>query len=235
VLVAIRRLVNRTGFDVVREDFRYRFVPALDRHGITTVLDVGANIGQFAAELRRARFPGAIVSVEPLAAAYAELAARAARDPSWTAERAAVSDRPGTVTMNVSANSVSSSVLPLLDTHAGAAPDARYVGTEDVAATTVADLIARHGLDPARTLLKIDVQGYEQAVLDGAGEALDRLAGVRTELSLTPLYDGQALLPDIVAQLDKRGFDLWFLERGFTDPHTHRVLQVDGVFFRRWS
>ena len=233
VVNRIRRLINRTGFDVVRDGFRYRFVFALQEHGVECVLDIGANVGQFGRDLRRAKFAGRILSVEPLDGAYRQLEAELAVDPAWTAERAAVSDQPGTLTMNVAGNSVSSSVLPMRSEHADAAPAARYVNTEQVTATTVDDLVVRHKLDPASTLLKIDVQGYERSVLDGAAQTLPRFAAVRTEMSLVPLYDGQALMPEIMAYLDERGFDLWFLERGFTDPHTRRVLQLDGVFFRR--
>ena len=117
--------------------------------------------------------------------------------------------------------------------HTSAAPEARYVRTEEVPATTVDELVAKHGIDPASTLLKIDVQGYEKAVLDGAKETLSKFAGVRTEMSLTALYDGQTLLPEMITYLDGLGFDLWQVERGFTDPVTRRVLQMDGVFFRR--
>jgi FkbM family methyltransferase len=231
----VRRLVNRSGFDVVRDGFRHRFVYALNQHGVRSVLDIGANVGQFGRDLRRARFTGQILSLEPLGEAYRQLEAELAEDLAWTAERAAVSDRPGTLTMNVAGNSVSSSVLPMRTEHIAAAPAARYVSTEEVPATTVDDLVARHRLDPASTLLKIDVQGYEKSVLDGAGQTLPKFAAVRTEMSLVPLYDGQALMPEIMAYLDERGFDLWFLERGFTDPHTRRVLQLDGIFFRRES
>jgi FkbM family methyltransferase len=227
----VRGLVNRAGFDVVR-DPTHQFVNALHAHGITAVIDVGANIGQFGEALRRTGFTGRIHSVEPLRDAYGTLAARVASDADWTAERGALSDAPGTVQMNVSANSVSSSVLPMLDTHADAAPQSRYVATEDVPATTVDELIDRIGFDPATTLLKIDVQGYEKSVLDGAPATLATIAGVRTELSLTSLYDGQALLPDIVTQLGGHGLNLWFIEPGFRDPATRRLLQLDGTFFR---
>jgi hypothetical protein len=134
--------------------------------------------------------------------------------------------------MNVSANSVSSSVLPMLDTHADVAPHSRYVTTEDVPATTVDELVSRLGIDPGTALLKIDVQGYEKSVLDGAPGTLKRFAGVRTELSLTSLYDGQALLPDIVRYLADAGLDLWLIEPGFRDTATRRLLQLDGTFFR---
>lgn len=227
----VRGVVNRAGFDVVR-DPTHQFVTALHAHGVTAVIDVGANVGQFGEALRKTGFAGRIHSVEPLQQAYNELAARVAGDAGWTAERAALSDSPGTVQMNVSANSVSSSVLPMLDTHADAAPQSRYVAREDVPATTVDELVARIGLDPAKTLLKIDVQGYEKSVLDGARETLPKFVGVRTELSLTSLYDGQALLPDIVTYLAGLGLDLWFIEPGFRDPTTRRLLQLDGTFFR---
>lgn len=233
VEIALRRLVLRTGFDLVRDPFRHRFVYALHQHDVRNVLDIGANVGQFGDELRRAKFTGSILSVEPLADAYRELVAHTGKDPLWSTERAAVSDQPGTITMNVSANSVSSSALPMLGEHTSAADEARYVATEQVPATTVDDLVARHKLDPAVTLLKLDVQGYEKAVLDGAVETLSRFACVRTEMSLTRLYDGQVLMPELVGLLDKHGFELWFVERGFTDPVTRRVLQMDGVFFAK--
>jgi hypothetical protein len=134
--------------------------------------------------------------------------------------------------MNVSGNSVSSSVLPMLERHANAAPAAQYVGQEEVVATTVDEIVSSYDLDPERALLKIDVQGYEREVLDGAAKTLSSFCAVRTEMSLVPLYEGQALMPEIVDHLSRRGFDLWFVEPGFTEPDTRRLLQLDGVFFR---
>jgi FkbM family methyltransferase len=231
-LEKVRGVVNRTGFDLTRENFKHRFVAALHQHGVTEVLDIGANTGQFGAALRRARFAGRIVSVEPLADPFAALSARIAADPSWVAERAAVSEAIGTLTVNVAGNSVSSSVLPMLDRHADAAPQSRYVATEEVPATTVDSLVSRHGLTPTNALLKVDVQGYEQPVFDGAVTTLDQFAAVRAELSLVPLYDGQALMPDVVGFLADHGLHLWIVEPGFRDPTTGRLLQLDGVFFR---
>ena len=226
-------LAHRAGFDVTRETFKRHFVHALHQHGIDAVLDIGANVGQFGTALRRAGFRGRIVSVEPLPGAFDALQGASAADPGWTAERAGVGARVGTLTMNVAGNSVSSSALPMLDRHADAAPQSRYVGTEEVEATTVDELVARHGLTPATALLKIDVQGYELPVLEGAAATLERFAAVRTEMSLVALYDGQALLPDLLAHLGGRGFELWMLEPGFVEPGTGRLLQADGIFFRR--
>jgi FkbM family methyltransferase len=231
--VQLRTAVNRLGYDVTRENFKHRFVNALQYNGIGTVLDIGANTGQFGALLRRAGFRGRIVSVEPLGDAFAQLSRRAGSDPAWAVERAAVSDHAGAVTINVAGNSVSSSVLPMLERHAAAAPQSQYVRTEEVPATTVDELVVRHSIDPPTALLKVDVQGYEQAVLAGAARTLARFGAVRLELSLVPLYEGQALMHELVGQLAGHGFDLWLLEPGFTEPVTRRLLQLDGVFFRR--
>lgn len=223
--------VNRLGYDITREHFRYRFVHALGQAGVDCVLDVGANVGQFGRQLRRAGFDGRIHSVEPLTDAFAQLRRHSARDAAWTVQRAAVSDATGTVRMNVAGNSVSSSVLPMLARHVAAAPQARYVRTEDVPATTVDAIVAERGLRPERTLLKIDVQGYEANVLAGAQDTLGHFAAIRTEMTLAPLYDGQALLAETVEFMAKHGFDLWYVEPGFVEPGTRRLLQVDGVFF----
>jgi FkbM family methyltransferase len=233
VLEQLQLLLHDRGVDVVRSPFSYRVVHAMRLRGITDVLDVGANTGQFASALRKAHVDGKIVSVEPLRDAVDRLRSHAASDPFWVVEHAAVSSTPGEVTMNVSANSVSSSVLPMLDLHADVAPASKYVTKETVPATTVDDLVQRHALTPERTMLKIDVQGHELAVLDGAVANLPRFGAVRCELSLAPLYDGQALMPEIIERLDACGLDLWVLENGLTDPASRRVLQFDGTFFRR--
>lgn len=228
----VKMLVHRAGLDVSRDAFKHRFVYQMQLHGVDTVLDIGANSGQFGMLLRQSKFTGEIHSVEPLQSAYDALAETAAGDPRWTVQRAAVSAEPGTLTMNVSSNSVSSSVLPMLDRHASAAPSAQYVATEDVAATTVDEIVTTTGIAPERTLLKIDVQGYERAVLDGAAKTLPSFRGVRTEMSLIPLYEGQALMPEILELLGQHGFELWFVEPGFSDPVTRRLLQLDGVFYQ---
>jgi FkbM family methyltransferase len=232
MLVQARLLVQRAGYDVVRENFKHRFVFALHQHAITSVLDIGANTGQFGAALRRADFRGDIVSVEPLQDAFDALLEATRTDVHWSAERAAVSDQPGTVTMNVSANSVSSSVLPMLGRHTEAAPQTSYVAVEQVPATTIDHLVERHGLVPESTLLKIDVQGYEKSVLDGAANTLPRFAAVRIEMSLVPLYQDQTLMPEMIEYLTGQGLELWLVEPGFTEPSTRRLLQLDGVFFR---
>jgi FkbM family methyltransferase len=198
------------------------------------VFDVGANMGQFAEKLLDAGFPGRIVSFEPSTAAHSALTKRAQRDSRWIiAPRMALGDHSGTISLNLAGNSVSSSVLPMLPSHGDAAPESRYVGSEVVDLRTLDAVNAEFATDHERVFLKLDVQGFEPKVLQGAEQFLRRVLGIQIELSLVPLYDGEHLFHPMLHGLEGRGYDLWSLIPGFVDPETSRLLQVDAIFFRK--
>lgn len=230
--VALHSALQKRNLDLVRNPFPVQISTALAYLGLGTVLDVGGNIGQYGSALRASGFKGRIISCEPLSDAYPHLAKRASGDPSWTALNTAVGSEPGEIEINVSANSYSSSILPMTDAHSLAAPGSEYVRAEKVAMTTVAEILSDQQVDPASTLLKIDTQGYEGAVLDGAGARLPEFAAVQLELSMVPLYDGAPLFEDLVERMRDAGFGIFALEGGFGDPRTGRMLQCDGFFVR---
>ena len=229
--LGLRRALGKADLSISRDPYSHRVTRALAHHGIDTVIDVGANVGQYAALLRAGGYRGQIVSVEPLDSAFAALSARAAKDPRWTALQNGVGEAPGTIDINISANSYSSSVLDINDAHLDAAPDSRYVGTQQIELTTVAHLVDQQGIDPARCLLKVDTQGYESQVLAGAEPVLGKIAAVQLELSFVELYAGQALFDDHVAALRGHGFELWSLDPGISGSDG-RMLQCDGLFMR---
>lgn len=228
--MAMRTTLHRRNLDLVRNPFPVRVASALRVLGVDAVLDVGANLGQYGAGLRAAGYRGRVVSCEPLPDAYSVLARRAVRDGNWTAVHSAVGAAVGTLPLHVAANSYSSSLLPMASTHLRAAPGSGYVETIEVPVTTVPRLVCAHALDPAQTLLKIDTQGYEGAVLDGSAELLARFCAVQLELSLVALYDGQQLADALCARLTQLGFALYALESGFGDARTGRMLQYDALF-----
>lgn len=238
---AIRSAFRRLGVDVRRYSFLMspddQFRAMFAHHGIDLVFDVGANAGQYSTELRsRFGYQGRIVSFEPLPAAYEKLLGAAAGDPSWeVAPRAAVGSTAGSVVLHVSGNSQSSSVLSMLDAHAAAAPESRYVRDEIVPMTTLDIAAGDHVKDDSRVFLKIDTQGYESEVLRGATALLSRVLGVQMEMSVTSLYDGQLLMRDLWRVLEDAGFELWMLSPVFVDRQTGRLLQVDATFFRKGS
>lgn len=230
----LRSVIRRMGVDVVRYPSRrqpaYRRVQLLHHHAVDCVIDVGANRGQYATELRRYGYRGRIVSFEPMQAAFKTLRTQADNDDEWEAVPVALGAKEGMAVLNISANSISSSLLPMLDRHAAAAPRSRYVDTESVRVCRLDDLYDRY-VRSSRAFLKMDTQGYERDVLAGAEASLSRCLGLQMEMSLVPLYEGQMLFPEALASVADRGYSLALVEPGFTDRNG-RMLQLDGVFFR---
>jgi FkbM family methyltransferase len=210
-----------------------RLVAMLANHEVDLVVDVGANTGGYARSLRSAGFAGRILSFEPLMSAHGALVAASRMDTNWAvADRMALGDRNGVVSINVAGNSASSSIREMLETHRCAAPESAYVGREDVDVRRLDDVRLPFLDSAARPFLKIDTQGYEAEVLEGAAGILDRVRGVQLELTLSPLYQGQLLWRDLVDRLEVAGFGLWGMVPEFIDPKTGRMLQCDGIFFR---
>ena len=235
----IKNLANQLGWEIRRYHPAISEIPrmyqSLVYHKIDLVLDVGANVGQYAMLLRRLGYSGKIVSFEPLSSAYSQLKVASNKDELWeVAPRTAIGNEDSQISINISANSQSSSVLNILDSHVNAASNSVYIDSEKVKLQRL-DTIALDYFekDANSVFLKIDVQGFERQVLEGAMNILPRIKGIQTEMSLIPLYQGQLLFQETLALLDKLGYELYSLIPGFADPKTGRLLQMDGIFFKK--
>src|SRR3954447_393250 len=132
----VRGLLRRAGVEVVarqpRNFPRLRRPLLLEEEQISVVLDVGANTGQWVDEVRGAGYSGRVVSFEPGADAFAVLQQRAAADSMWDCIRVALGDEDRTATLRVTANSVSSSLLPIAEVQTAADDGARETGNEEI-------------------------------------------------------------------------------------------------------
>lgn len=233
----IRTTANRLGIDIHRhrpETSEFgRLTAMLANHGVDLVFDVGANIGQFSQSLRKAGYRGRLVSFEPLSIAHAQLLRVSQGDARWEiAPPLAIGEHEGEIDINIAGNSFSSSALEMLDSHGKAAPGSAYVGSERVRLSRL-DTLAPDYLQPDTVpFIKIDTQGYEDKVLNGATDLLGRVSGLQLELSFVPLYDGQTLFDALVERLRAQGFSIWAIWPGLCDPRSGRMLQVDAIFFR---
>jgi len=235
--VLLRKAVNSVGIDLKRHrpssSPAGRLAAMLGHHDVDLVLDVGANAGQFASDLRRGGFSARMLSFEPLASAHARLLSASRNDDLWEiAPQVAIGDQEGDIEIHVAGNSVSSSVLQMLDSHATAAPASKYVASERVRLATLDTMLRDLRIDSERLFLKIDTQGYEDRVLNGATETLTRVCGIQMELSFLPLYEGQQLFDPLVQRLHSLGFSIWAIWPGFCDTASGRMLQVDVVAFK---
>jgi hypothetical protein len=138
----------------------------------------------------------------------------------------------GTVTLNVSAESDMSSTLPFLPEMADLLDSAAYTGTVTAPLARLDEVFDRYAGNTDRVLLKIDTQGTEAAVLEGASGILDRIQGIQLELSIVPVYQGERGYLDMIATLDELGFQPALFIPGYFNHRSARLISMDGVFLR---
>jgi FkbM family methyltransferase len=204
---ALKALRKNAGIDIVRARKNPQIIDFLEMEGVDLVIDVGANVGQFGLGLRNRGYAKRILSFEPVSDAYKTLAERVNDDPLWEAKRLAVGSSSGVMTINVSKNTQFSSFQGLTKTAEDFDPDAGFKRTESVSVTTLDELLSPEDLR-SKILLKIDTQGYERHVLDGATNMLRHVRGVLVELSIIILYQDNWRLHEAVAYMYERGFVL---------------------------
>lgn len=226
----VRRLVRSAGLDV--EPKRPVLIDLLRAHGVDVVLDVGANVGQYARRLRAWGYRGRIVSFEPLPAACQALRRAAARDPRWQVRGHALGDADANATLHVSQASVFSSILPGRPELFAAFHTARQSGTQEIAVRRLDSIFEELPRAEGAVFLKVDTQGYERQVIAGAAHSLRSIAGVQLEISLTPLYEGEGMLVEMLRMMEEHGYALELIKPVVFEPTSHRLLQIDCSFFR---
>jgi len=217
----------------LRKSREGKIVRILDAFAIDAVCDIGANIGQTRDSLRAAGFRGRIVSFEPAPEAHATLVSRARHDPAWEiAPRMALGARAGEERLNLAESSDMSGLrLPTTDLLA-ALPGARVQGQAPVAVAPLDSVFDAHFAPSERVFVKIDTQGHERAVLDGAAESLTRIVGLQLELSLLPLYEGEETYLSFLNDLHGWGFAPYMLIETNFSQALARQLQIDALFMR---
>lgn len=227
-----RKIGNKFGVDVKMTDEEV-LMKQLSHNKIDLIFDIGANTGQFSNMIFRLGYTGKIVSFEPLSSAHEALLKRSSGNSRWTiAERCAIGDEDGEIEINISRNSISSSVLKIMAEHVNAAPESEYIGSEKTKVFKLDTIGDKYAGDAENIFVKIDTQGFEEKILNGASHFIGRAKGLLVETSLVPLYAGQALFPQIFERVTKSGFSLFGVQPAFINKETGRMLQVDAVFFR---
>lgn len=233
----LRKLLWKVGYDISR------FTPTshpvarrkqiLESYKIDTVLDIGANSGQFAQQLRGdIGYTLRILSFEPLSAAFELLKANAKADPAWEVFHFAIGDTEETREINIAENSYSSSLLNMLPSHLKSAPSSKYIGKEVIDIKTLDALFGDLCKTAKNVYMKIDTQGFESRVLKGAEKSLAHINTIQMEMSLVPLYDGGLLFNEMCSLMSTKGYTLVAIENGFSDQTSGQLLQVDGIFHR---
>jgi FkbM family methyltransferase len=199
---------------------------------VRTVLDVGANVGQLALACA-ARFREAeIVAFEPLPRAAAGVRRNAARESRIQILEYALGEASGTLPFYERAYSHVSSPLPINPANTQPNYDPRQVEVIAVEVRRLDEVCRTLALRPP-VLLKLDVQGFELQVLDGAGTLLpESVDYVVVECAFTQLYRGQPSFDEVHAALGDRGYELVALV-GQQVGRAGCIIEADSLFRRR--
>jgi FkbM family methyltransferase len=204
---------------------------ALAGRRFATVVDIGANRGQFSL-LCAGLYPAArIFAFEPLPRPYAVLARVTAGDPRIAIHQAAIGPCAGATRMHVMRPDDSSSLLAPTERQKAVFPAVGENGTTMVEVAPLDAFVDRSDLAPP-ALLKLDVQGFELEALKGCAALLDRFLAVYLECSFEPLYAGQALADEVLAHLFDHGFGLAGVYNAVGDGRG-RAVQADFLCLSR--
>jgi FkbM family methyltransferase len=204
---------------------------ALAGRRFATVVDIGANRGQFSL-LCAGLYPAArIFAFEPLPRPYAVLARVTAGDPRIAIHQAAIGPWAGATRMHVMRPDDSSSLLAPTERQKAVFPAVGENGTTMVEVAPLDAFVDRSDLAPP-ALLKLDVQGFELEALKGCAGLLDRFLAVYLECSFEPLYAGQALADEVLAHLFDHGFGLAGVYNAVGDGRG-RAVQADFLCLSR--
>jgi FkbM family methyltransferase len=206
------------------ESFALDLLPPMPLAG-TLVVDVGANVGDFTAAVLAVEPRARVLAIEPVPATNATLAARFAGDSRVRVDAHAITSSSGTTAINVTENSVFASVLAPRDAIAAEYTAGTFVkDVVEVPAARLDDLVH----EPV-SVLKIDVQGSEAALLRGAERTLAQALAVLVEVTFVSHYEGDTPFPELHRMMQDLGWAL----RAMTRPHrgaTGTALWADACY-----
>lgn len=196
-----------------------------------TVVDVGANVGQFSLMAAELHPEARIFAFEPIPRAADRFEAVFEGNPRVTVARCAIGETQRSDTLHLSGRDDSSSLLPISELQTTMHPETAEVGRIEVEVKPLDRVLQPKDLaKPA--LLKIDVQGAELEVLKGCASLLSSFDHIYAELSFVEFYSGQPLCDEVIAYLAQHGFALAGVYNLATDKDGVTV-QADFLFSRR--
>jgi FkbM family methyltransferase len=227
----IRKFIQRFGLDI------HIYRPGPDRFSylqtfdIQTVLDIGANVGQFAKEIRQLLPAAKIYSFEPIKECFEQLNENMKGDRNFKSFNFALGDKNEKAAINKSSYTPSSSILEMTDAHKTFFPHTKENKPEQIEVKRLDDIIRSTSLEK-KILIKVDVQGLEDKVIAGGMETFKKAGVVLIENSFVELYKGQPLFDDIYEKMKYLGFVYGGNLQEKLDKKTGRIISEDSLFIK---
>ena len=234
----LNKLIGITGYQIKNNKYLYdpdkNLLKSIKQFNVNSVIDVGANEGQFALKLINSKFKGDIISFEPLKDEHSLLNKLSFKKKNWkVARRCALGNKNKIMQLNISGNRQSSSLLKILRKHTELRPDSSIIKTDSVNVEKLDNFKSDISKFKKNLLLKIDTQGSEIDVLRGAAKVIKNIKCLFVEVSLVSLYKNQKLWLDVIKYVKKLNFEVWSIDPLLRNNNTGQTYQVDIFFYKK--
>jgi len=207
----------------------------LNTLSIDCVIDVGANRGQYGLTLRGLGYAKDIISFEPVESNLESLRKTAARNQPWRVFPYALGNTDGSAEINVTTNTVFSSLLTPDDESRSRFPANRTDRRETVEIRRLENVLEEclRGIAASRLYLKLDTQGFDLEVLRGAASVLPRVLALQTEVSFRSIYHAMHDFTESIAEFRACGFEVVDFLPGVRDIDHLSAIEMDCIMARR--
>ena len=202
--------------------------PALNYKRGIVVYDIGAHLGEFASLLVKIQAVSDIYCFEPIPNVFVKLVEKTQTFNKINCFPVALGNQSGIQRMNVNDFSASSSMLTIGPVHIAEHPFAKNTHEEEVQMMTLQEAVQRYKIPPP-DFIKIDVQGYEDRVIRGGADIVNKAKFCMLELSLIDLYEKGVLITDMNSLMRGLGFRLVSIV-GTIVGKSGEILQIDGLY-----
>lgn len=224
------------GYQIKKNKWLYssdqNLIKSINYNSIKTIIDIGANEGQFAERMINLGFNNTIISFEPMTKQYDRLVKNAQktkfRDINWIVEKkCAIGSKKDCKEIFISGKNQSSSLMNLSKKHIEISPEFNVVENENVEVETLDNFKDKILSYEKNYLLKIDVQGFELEVLKGSSQILNFINCIFIEVSHENLYQNQPKSIDVINFLIEKNFSIWSIDHVFINRKTGKHYQSD--------
>lgn len=227
--MAIKKIINLFGYDVKKYRPIYKFIN--EQFKIKTIIDIGANTGEYTRNIR-SYFPEAqIYAFEPLTDCFNQLNTKMLEDKKFKAWNIALGNESGFISIKRSSFHPSSSILEMEELHKNLYPKSKGSTIEKIKIDKLDNIFKPEELNK-NTLIKIDVQGFEDQVIKGGENIIKNSSIVIIETSFVKLYKNQILFNEILKLMDELDFSYYgSAERHFTKDN--KLIYEDSIFIKK--